>query len=311
MPILQQWGTSWRDGDFTLWTKPSGQQTALSSPISKSHQPSARTPPPAQMGGLDGEGSSPTCLEELIPAGVCSSRSETNTAMAKVLPPDKHPLVCNTKAESVPTTHAPTQVRTAPRSILSLAHWALTAAARGTQWLRHQDPQLHPRQHLPGRTHPAPRAGGPVGQPEEDPAPGLSFLCSTQCSPWLGTAASSSSTAGKEGAQPDRHCPPHPGSKVTLNTHPVPSTPVSRSLISPICHARTGAHSSPDRSDTPDRDPAKDETCQAGGKMDPLRIKSSSMRNTAWGRRRGPGGSYSHGKHRALFSVIQDETTGI
>lgn len=144
------------------------------------------------------------------------------------------------------------------------------------------------------------------------PAPSPNFLCSTQCSPPVGNSSSSSSgTAGREGAQPDQRCPPHPGSKVTLNTHAVPPTPISRAGIPPICHVRRGAHSYPDRSKTPHRDLIKAETCQAGGKTDPLRIKSSAMRNAAWGRRRGPGGSYSHGKHRALFSVIQDETTGI
>lgn len=68
-------GMSRSDGGFTLWTKPSGNQTTLSSPTAKSHQPSAGMPP-AQTGGLDGEGTSPTCLEGLSPAGDCSSRSE-------------------------------------------------------------------------------------------------------------------------------------------------------------------------------------------------------------------------------------------
>lgn len=77
LPLLipQQWGMSQKDGGFTLWTKPSRNQSTLSLPAAKNHQPSTGTPP-AQTGGLDGEGTSSPCLEGLSPAGDCSSRFE-------------------------------------------------------------------------------------------------------------------------------------------------------------------------------------------------------------------------------------------
>lgn len=167
-----------------------------------------------------------------------------STAVAKVLPPDKRPPVCNTKAESVPTIHVPTRVSTAPRSILSLSHWGFHCSCT---W--------HPAAATPGppASHPAPRAGDLMGEPGEEhissargePAPPApAFPAPPNAVPELGTALSSSSMVGREGAQPDRHCPPHPGSKVTLNTHPVPCTPISRAGIPPL-GVLEGAHTAP------------------------------------------------------------------
>jgi len=107
LPTLQQRGTSQSDGGFTLWTKLSRNQTTLSLPTTKSHQPSTGTPP-AQMDGLGGEGTSPAHLGGLSRLGTVAVDLRTNTVIAKVLPSDKQPPVCDTKAEGVPTAQVPT-----------------------------------------------------------------------------------------------------------------------------------------------------------------------------------------------------------
>lgn len=128
-----------------------------------------------------------------------------NAAIAKVLPPDKHPLVCDTKAESIPTTHE--QVPTAPRSIPSLSH---RGSHSSHTWYPAPTPQagdsLSTQSWRPdGRT----RRGAHllwlgVNQPFH-PAPSPSFLWSMQPPGW--------------------EQPPPPLS--TEQSHPVPLTPIS------------------------------------------------------------------------------------
>lgn len=118
---------------MSLWTKPTGNQTTLSSPTGKSHQPSVGTSP-TQRGGLDSKDTSPTSLEG-VGLGAAAIDLRTNRVMAEVPPPCKHPLVSDTTAESVTATKCPPESPQLPGASSPIPTGALTAAACGTQWL--------------------------------------------------------------------------------------------------------------------------------------------------------------------------------
>lgn len=92
-------------GVVSLWTKPTGNHTTLSSSTGKSHQPSVGTSP-TQRGGLDREDTNPTSLEG-VGLGAAAIDLRTNRAIAEMPPPGKHPLVGDTVAERVTATKCP------------------------------------------------------------------------------------------------------------------------------------------------------------------------------------------------------------